>query len=179
MSTFTGESIQKRLNLFNAGLKVDGVIGPRTKFWIYGIQNSSKDLINDGVYGPLTNKYVMSIAGNRHINTKHFHQQEFNCHCCSKNPGIHINVLILLEAIRYNKPFVIAITSGYRCEKHNAEVGGAKNSQHLFANAADIVMSGATAKSIYQIADFYNTLGGVGSYKTFIHVDCRGYKSRW
>lgn len=42
-----------------------------------------------------------------------------------------------LEKIRleYQKPIVIS--SGYRCEKLNAKVGGAKNSQHCTGAAAD------------------------------------------
>lgn len=32
----------------------------------------------------------------------------------------------------------IVVSSGYRCEKLNKAVGGAKNSQHLFGEAADI-----------------------------------------
>jgi len=37
---------------------------------------------------------------------------------------------------RYGKPIVV--TSGYRCEKLNRAVGGAKNSQHVTGEAVDI-----------------------------------------
>lgn len=37
---------------------------------------------------------------------------------------------------------VIRITSGYRCAALNAKVGGAKNSQHLRGEAADIHVAG-------------------------------------
>jgi len=37
---------------------------------------------------------------------------------------------------------VIRVTSGYRCPKLNALVGGATNSQHLSGEAADINVSG-------------------------------------
>lgn len=44
----------------------------------------------------------------------------------------------LLEKIRtiYGKPMIV--TSGYRCEKLNKAVGGAKGSQHRLGQAADI-----------------------------------------
>lgn len=44
----------------------------------------------------------------------------------------------LLEKIRtvYKKPIIV--TSGYRCEKLNKAVGGAKTSQHMKGQAADI-----------------------------------------
>lgn len=46
---------------------------------------------------------------------------------------------VLLEKIRrkWNNPLII--TSGYRCEKLNKLIGGAKNSQHLKGQAADII----------------------------------------
>lgn len=44
----------------------------------------------------------------------------------------------LLEKIRgvYKKPIIV--TSGYRCKKLNDAVGGAKSSQHMKGQAADI-----------------------------------------
>lgn len=44
----------------------------------------------------------------------------------------------VLDPVRaaFGKP--IKVNGGYRCEKHNKEVGGAKNSQHLLGQAADI-----------------------------------------
>lgn len=45
----------------------------------------------------------------------------------------------VLEPIRqeYGKPIII--TSGYRCEKLNKAINGAKTSQHMYGSAADIV----------------------------------------
>lgn len=37
-------------------------------------------------------------------------------------------------------PSVIQVTSGYRCEQLNRAVGGARNSDHMEARAADIVV---------------------------------------
>ena len=44
----------------------------------------------------------------------------------------------VLQPIRdaWGKPIVVS--SGYRCEKLNSRVGGAKNSQHCYGTAADI-----------------------------------------
>lgn len=42
------------------------------------------------------------------------------------------------------------ITSGYRCEELNEEVGGVDDSAHLFGLAADIVPSGITVKQLYE-----------------------------
>ena len=44
----------------------------------------------------------------------------------------------ILQPIRDKYGHPIIVTSGYRCKKVNEAVGGAKNSQHMFAEAADI-----------------------------------------
>ena len=44
----------------------------------------------------------------------------------------------ILQPLREAWGQPIVVSSGYRCEKLNKAVGGAKNSQHLFGEAADI-----------------------------------------
>ena len=44
----------------------------------------------------------------------------------------------ILDPLRLNWGFPIVVTSGYRCEKLNKAVGGAKYSQHISGQAADI-----------------------------------------
>lgn len=174
----TNKEIQKYLNKFNAGLTVDGILGTKSNFWIKGIQYAG-GLTTDGIFGSKTLAYAKTIVNKTNKNTVHFSQSEFNCHCCGSNCGIHINLLILLESIRYYFKKSITITSGYRCESHNEAVDGASNSQHLYGTAGDIKVSGISPSKVYDLANDMNVLGGVGSYSTFIHVDSRGYKSRW
>jgi uncharacterized protein YcbK (DUF882 family) len=74
----------------------------------------------------------------------------------------------------------VTVNSGIRCKTHNANVGGASGSQHLYGTAADIVVRGITPK---QAAAYAETLlpntGGIGIYSWGIHVDVRKTKSRW
>jgi len=72
-----------------------------------------------------------------------FKEQEFVCRCCGGLPPFaKENIEALVENVldplreRYGKPIVV--NSGYRCPKHNKEVGGATNSQHMEGEAADI-----------------------------------------
>lgn len=49
---------------------------------------------------------------------------------------------VLLQKIRDKYGFPIRVNSGYRCPQLNTIVGGAKTSQHLQGQAADIVATG-------------------------------------
>ena len=74
----------------------------------------------------------------------------------------------------------IPVNSGYRCDKHNAKVGGVKNSQHRFGLAADIKVTGLSTESTFLQVKASGLFDGIGLYNTFIHVDKRGTgPARW
>lgn len=66
------------------------------------------------------------------------------------------NLLVLItECLQPIRDYIgkpIRITSGYRCKTLNdlPTIRGAKNSQHLFGEAADIVISGITPKQVIE-----------------------------
>lgn len=64
----------------------------------------------------------------------------------------------LLEKIRttYSKPIIV--TSGYRCEKLNKAVGGAKGSQHRLGQAADIR---SISDSVEDNKELFNVIVGM------------------
>ena len=71
----------------------------------------------------------------------------------------------------YNKP--LHILSGYRSPRTNANTeGAARNSMHMYACAADIVMPGLPVRYLGRLAQHYSA-GGVGFYYSsgFVHVD--------
>ena len=120
--------------------------------------------------------------------TENFSLEEFECNCGCEMPAfVKKNVIKLadnLQTLRVVLLKPIKITNAYRCESHNAKVGGSKNSQHLLGKAADLQVKG---ESPDDIADTINDLmkaevfdlGGIGRYNTFTHVDIRGTKARW
>lgn len=68
---------------------------------------------------------------------------EFQCKCCGELPeNARSNEVALvdnlLDQVRDVFGHEIKVNSGYRCPRHNAKVGGVKNSQHLTGEAADI-----------------------------------------
>ena len=120
--------------------------------------------------------------------TKNFNLSEFDCKDGTEIPSeLLANVLELAENLQVLRDFVgvpIKINSSYRSLSHNANIGGSKSSQHLFAKAADIVIE---SKSPEQVANIIKALisegkmkqGGIGVYNTFTHYDIRGHKARW
>lgn len=64
----------------------------------------------------------------------------------------------LLEKIRTNYGKPIIVTSGYRCEKLNKAVGGAKGSQHRLGQAADIR---SVSDSVEDNKELFNVIVGM------------------
>ena len=72
------------------------------------------------------------------------------------------------------------ITSGYRTESHNKKVGGAKKSIHMMGIATDIVVKGVAPEDVAAYAELLMPdKGGIGLYRTFVHIDVRHEKARW
>lgn len=74
---------------------------------------------------------------------KYFKLEEFRCRCCGGLPpdaqeNIRALVENVLDPARQQLGGPVTVNSGYRCAKHNREVGGVSASQHLRGEAADI-----------------------------------------
>ena len=100
----------------------------------------------------------------------YFNYPEFECPCCQENKTDRKMIDKLNKAREYAEvPFVI--TSGFRCEKHNLEVGGRADSAHLSGHAADIkCVSSRPRWNIIRgllLAGFTR----IGIANTFIHAD--------
>lgn len=119
--------------------------------------------------------------------TKNFKVSEFACKCgCGHNP-IDQRVINMCQAIRDEVGVPVRINSGCRCEKHNARVGGVKNSKHIKGLAADLSCSKGN-KALYAVAKKLYAEGKlpdldycrIRGYKSWIHIDCGGKRNnRW
>ena len=119
--------------------------------------------------------------------TENFNLSEFECKCgCVMPEFVKKNVIELAENLQVLRDEVgrLDLTNAYRCKEHNADVGGAVNSQHLKGKAADIKSStiepwdmATTVDDLMKSEKF--KLGGIGIYNTFTHVDTRGSRARW
>ena len=122
--------------------------------------------------------------------SKNFTAHEFRCRCgkCKFSGGaikvedVSLGLVVLLESLRadlLNAP--ITINSGRRCKDHNIAVRGAPESRHLEGDAADITAEGYSPAMVFLALEQHpmSERLGLSQYPTFVHVDVRGYKSRW
>jgi len=71
-------------------------------------------------------------------------REDFKCPCCGEN-DINDDLVQRIKNIESECGVKLHINSGFRCEKHNKEVGGSPTSSHLVGLAADI---GCTSNKI-------------------------------
>ena len=111
---------------------------------------------------------------------KYFSASEFACHCGCGKGSMDKNLVSKLDELRELVGAPIYVNSGYRCAQRNKNIGGSKDSQHLYGKAADIRTNakGVTPAKFAQLAEKVG-FDGIGIYKWGIHVDVRGKKARW
>ena len=102
---------------------------------------------------------------------KYFRMDEFRCRCCGKiasEANTEALVENVLDPARERLGSAITVNSGTRCGKHNREVGGVPNSQHLRSEAADCYCKDnrRLARIIAELGKFDQMI----LYPTFIHV---------
>ena len=182
-----GEKVKLVQNLlnqkgYNAG-SADGIFGGNTESAVKAFQQAN-GLSADGIVGPKTWAALQSGGGQAaEPASEHFKLSEFACKDGTPVPQQYWgNVQALmneLEKVRAVWGKEITIRSGYRTESWNNIQGGAPLSQHLSANAADIVVSGVSAATVYAKLDEMYPNQGLGKYSDFTHLDLRGHRARW
>jgi len=108
--------------------------------------------------------------------SEHFNSDEFDCKCslstCSETK---VSELLVgrLELLRAKLGRSLKLNSAYRCKEHNKAIGGAKNSQHMHGNAADVHYLNIE-ELIEKAPELVHLFAGIGFYSTFTHLDVRG-----
>lgn len=101
---------------------------------------------------------------------KFFKPKEFCCKCGCGRCDVHPQLLAALDLARMRAGVPFSISSGFRCQEHNARVGGKPTSSHTRGLAADISFSnGHDGLLILKALLPYFDRVGVGN--GFIHVD--------
>ena len=120
--------------------------------------------------------------------TENFSLHEFDCNDGTPVPdGLLHNVEALAEQLQILRDYLkepVRINSAYRHANYNKRIGGAPDSMHLRAMAADITVKSKTPKQVKAIIERLIKakklkFGGIGLYAGFVHVDIRQAYARW
>lgn len=126
--------------------------------------------------------YSRSAEGTTAVATN-FKVKEFACNDGSDPIFIHNLLPKALQFIRneFKKPLII--NSAFRTANYNKQCGGASKSYHLYGMAADIHIQGVDQRELALCCEralsYVGVQGGVGLYKSFVHIDVRPVKYRW
>lgn len=93
----------------------------------------------------------------------------FPCPCCGQG-GLKPEALALVQRLDQLMQG-ITVTSGFRCQQHNAQVGGSKTSSHLKGLAVDIRCQGAEERWNMLTVLLFLSISRIGIGNGFIHFD--------
>jgi len=100
---------------------------------------------------------------------KHFHISEFACPCCGECQ-MNIDTLLRFDKARMIADTPFKMNSGYRCRKHNLEVGSTSEN-HPSGHAGDIECTESWQRIRILIGLIKAGFKRIGIHKTFIHAD--------
>lgn len=134
------------------------------------------------------------MAKTRHRLSKHFVIEEFDCTDGTRvSPrdykGLEYLCRQFLEPMR-RKYGPCSVHSGYRTNRYNASIGGASRSYHVYSQhdgndqAVDVSFARGHSALWHAAANSIRAKkrrgrGGLGLYRTFVHIDIRDYTSNW
>lgn len=137
--------------------EIDGVFGKKSQDATRAFQSAYGGLDPDGIVGTATEKALKHAVAygmpakkepkNFWDDIKHFKREEFKCRCggkyCNGFPAEPSEKLLrLADRVREHFDAPAIVSSGIRCEKHNAKVGGVTNSRHKIGTAMDFCIKG-------------------------------------
>lgn len=174
----------KELGFYN-GL-IDGIAGPQTRAAYLALQRRyfTRSVDQDGKYGKDTDRLLRNAYA-VYTHTNNFELEEFKCKCggkyCTGYPAV-LDDQLLINLQKMRKIYgAITITSGLRCQSHNAAVGGASTSRHKTGKAADIqcektntAFGRRTVMDTWrELPEYRYTYANTVSMGNSVHVDVR------
>ena len=141
--------------------EIDGSFGPLSKMATAGFQDDY-GLAPTGVFDEAEEEMILAaIAGtvkpvepeNFWEGIRYFKKDEFRCKCggkyCNGFPAEPAQKLVkLADRVRDHFGAPAIVSSGVRCETHNAKVGGVSNSRHKRGKAMDFCVRGMPASLV-------------------------------
>src|SRR5690606_10132270 len=109
--------------------------------------------------------------------SKNFTVSEFRSKDGANQVVISKALVDMLQKLRDKIGKPVIINSAYRTPQHNAAVGGASSSQHMYGTGADIRVDGMSPKELGRIAREVGFPYVKDDYPSHVHVDVRGLEA--
>ena len=93
-----------------------------------------------------------------------------------------VPTLWVADQLRRHLGYPLIITSAYRSKEYNKKCGGAVHSQHKNNTALDLIPRVTPTEAfnaLKKMRDAGTFRGGLGLYKSFVHIDTRGRNATW
>lgn len=157
-------------------LIIDGLAGKYTMAATIRYQKD-QGLTPDGIAGKQTRAHIDEETSEDFWDRiQYFARAEFACKCgsafCDGFPAEPSRKLVrLAEEIRKFYGVPVIVSSGVRCVRHNANVGGVANSRHLSGKAMDFCVRGKPAS---RVLAYVKTLPVRYAYpidENYVHMD--------
>ncbi len=135
---------------------IDGIWGQQSKAATLEFQRKYS-LTPDGDFGKETEAKILEVICGGQSETdwwgeiEFFTRREFACKCgrCGGYPAeMNRELLSVAERMRRHFGVPVTVSSGLRCQTHNANVGGVVGSRHLTGKAMDFAVAGKTAAAV-------------------------------
>lgn len=138
---------------------IDGIWGDQSKAATLRFQQD-QGFPPDDAFGAETEAKILEVVSTGGTadwwdGIEFFEKAEFACKCgryCHGYPAEMDSTLVqTADRIRryWGKPAIVS--SGLRCSRHNANVGGVRNSRHLTGKAMDFCVPGKTAAALLEL----------------------------
>lgn len=132
------------------GLMVDGIAGTATQKMLIGAIAGTAAKVEKSTQSTTTST---EKTGTFWDGIQYFKRSEFGCKCggkyCNGYPvEMQEQLIEAADKVRGHFGKLVTVSSGIRCTKHNAAVGGVSNSRHLSGKAMDFCVSGFSASSV-------------------------------
>lgn len=136
----------------------------------------------DGIFGTETEKVIRRVIADGNEENwwkeiRHFTREEFRCKCggkhCDGFPAEPERVLLAVaDRIRAHFAAAAVVSSGIRCNDHNAAVGGVVNSRHLSGKAMDFCVVGIGVSEVLTYAKMQPEIRYVYAIDDhYVHMD--------
>lgn len=105
--------------------------------------------------------------------SRYFQASEFKCKCGRADcpaPRVSDALMERLDRVRMRVGYALYVSSGVRCEKHNADVGGERDSEHMIGTGADILADSGRQKFELVRAALDEGFRRIGIGKNFVHL---------